>query len=421
MADERKPVRFRLRRHHEDPAASADPRVAGVLDQLSTARERATQTAPDAEFRAELRAQLVAITPRIVAESAAENATEVAASKAPQGVPVLDRPRPARPAPGPRPAPHRPATPAPMPRRSLRAALGSFPLARPLAVAASIVTLLALVLGGAVWMSQDAVPGDTLYGLKRTSEDVRLSFADTDAERAADKLEFAQTRVEEARTLVGRTSATASGPQAAGRVSPETAALVTSALRSADADTREATSLLGAEAVKAASANPLSDITTWVPAQLQRLRELRAAAPTDTLVTTATAQSMALLQSARTRAAALAKRVDCNCLQGGPSDGFGPLPVPVTPTAPTTPGAPSTAPGSTASAPAPSRPSTRPSPGRPGTTSERPAAPPSSKPGTTPPLIQLPTLPSRPTYTPSPGDLCKINVLGIRLCPTTPS
>ncbi|WP_153456509.1 DUF5667 domain-containing protein [Streptomyces smaragdinus] len=59
-------------------------------------------------------------------------------------------------------------------------------------------------LSGAAAASTDALPGDTLYGLKRGMEDFRRSLADDDAERGRIYLDQASTRLNEARRLMER-------------------------------------------------------------------------------------------------------------------------------------------------------------------------------------------------------------------------
>ncbi|KQV18635.1 MULTISPECIES: DUF5667 domain-containing protein [unclassified Kitasatospora] len=57
---------------------------------------------------------------------------------------------------------------------------------------------------GAAAASSNALPGDTLYGMKRGLEDLRLSWAGSDSEVGALLLDQASTRLEEAQGLLGR-------------------------------------------------------------------------------------------------------------------------------------------------------------------------------------------------------------------------
>ncbi|MDH6137318.1 hypothetical protein P3T37_006750 [Kitasatospora sp. MAA4] len=66
---------------------------------------------------------------------------------------------------------------------------------------------------GVAAASTTALPGDTLYGMKRGLEGLRLDLAGSDAERGALLLDQASTRLAEARSLVGGTdSPTALSP-----------------------------------------------------------------------------------------------------------------------------------------------------------------------------------------------------------------
>ncbi|WP_206305942.1 DUF5667 domain-containing protein [Streptomyces sp. RFCAC02] len=58
--------------------------------------------------------------------------------------------------------------------------------------------------GGVAAASSDALPGDTLYGLKRSMEDLRLDFTDGDIDRGRVYLDHASTRLNEARRLLER-------------------------------------------------------------------------------------------------------------------------------------------------------------------------------------------------------------------------
>src|SRR5262249_22979546 len=142
-------------------------------------------------------------------------------------------------------------------------------LGRHLVVAASIITMFALLFGGAVWMSQKALPGDTLYGLKPASESWRLATAGSPTDKARDRLQCAQTRVGEAKALAARASGTAigTGPQAGG-LNAHTDALIGSTLASADHDVRSASTLLGNQAVRSRTSNPLTVLMSWAPGQL---------------------------------------------------------------------------------------------------------------------------------------------------------
>jgi hypothetical protein len=302
----------------EDPAQSGDPRVRHLVGALATAEPAPS---PSADFRAELRAQLVAVAPRLIAEGERVEASATVGRGAVRPAPAGAR--------------HRPL------------------LRRPLAIATSILTVFAVLLGGAVWLSQHAVPGDTLYGLKRASESVQLSLTSGSAAKGKKYLELATTRSEEVTDLLSHPSAAGPGLQAAGPpasgVSSRTAALVTSTLHSADSDVRTGTRLLGAQAVRENSSAPLAIITAWAPGQFARLQTIVASLPAGSLQTRARASSDLVL-SALNRAAALMKLSGCSCLRTAPTDSLGPVPCTVCPAPSATPVAPTaTTPGASPS------------------------------------------------------------------------
>ncbi|WP_171991092.1 DUF5667 domain-containing protein [Streptomyces sp. JHA26] len=77
-------------------------------------------------------------------------------------------------------------------------------LAKGLTAGGLSVTVAAGAFGGVAAASSDALPGDSLYGLKRGIEDFRLGLADDDAERGRAYLDLASTRLHEARRLMER-------------------------------------------------------------------------------------------------------------------------------------------------------------------------------------------------------------------------
>ncbi|OEU85109.1 hypothetical protein DB35_00950 [Streptomyces abyssalis] len=67
------------------------------------------------------------------------------------------------------------------------------------------VGVAASALGGVASASSEALPGDSLYGLKRGMEDLRLDFADDETDRGRLHLARAATRLQEARRLMEQT------------------------------------------------------------------------------------------------------------------------------------------------------------------------------------------------------------------------
>jgi hypothetical protein len=77
-------------------------------------------------------------------------------------------------------------------------------LSRRLAVGGLTVGVAAGALGGVAAASTNALPGDTLYGLKRGMEDIKLDMAGGNTDRGQVYLDMAATRMQEARRLMDR-------------------------------------------------------------------------------------------------------------------------------------------------------------------------------------------------------------------------
>ena len=293
-------LRSALRRggrlRNTDPATSEDPRVHAVVEAL---RSVDYAPAPSPHFRAELRTQLVAVAPRIIAESAAEPETA--------------------------PSPVRKGSPAR--KGAERAGAHHRRFTRPIAVSVGVAAAFLLLFGGAVWQSHKALPGDSLYGLKRASENVQLSLSSGGTDRGHEYLRLAATRVDEARALLHRDSASAAGRgPLAGGLSTQTAKLISSSLASADSDLRHGSDLLNTQAVSTRSQSPITLLAGWAPGQLTRLSDLAAALPDGTLQNR-THSSWTLTSAALHRARSLAPAVATGCASTSRTDALGPVPT----------------------------------------------------------------------------------------------
>jgi uncharacterized protein DUF5667 len=274
-------------------SANSGSRRKVEAELVSRLRQLPVGELPDDRFKAELRSQLVAIAPRIVSESA-----PVSAPSGPPG------------------------------GGSRRLVL----LHRPLLAVTGAAAVLVLLLGLAVWMANGALPGQSLYGIKRASENFQLSVAGSDISKGEKYLKFADSRASESSKLVG------SGP-----ASPHTATLVASTLRAADSDTRDGVRLLTGAAVSGVSADPLSKIANWLGPQRSRLTALAPKLPAGPARSQAAA-SLALLQQVATRISQLKAELGCTCLSSTHTDQLGPVPCPGcvanSPNAPGLPGLP---------------------------------------------------------------------------------
>jgi len=321
MADVRSLVA--LLRRYPDPVASTDPMTSTLVARLSSLP---SPPKPSPGFRADLRAQLVTVTPRLVAEGL----TPVDAAVTPRGT-----------------------------WRRARAAVHRMPLRRPLAVVGTLVIIFGLLLSGAVWLSSNTLPGDSLYGLKRASENVQLSLTSGPAARGKEYLTLAKRRANEVSSLLGKASslAGAAGVHAAGGISTHTANLVTDTLADADADLRNASRLLTGQAVSNRSNASLQTLLGTVPDLVSRLTAIVDRIPPGTLHDRA-AGSEQLAERVVDRANRLRANIGCSCLTETSSDDLGPLPctLPCNPpanlTSPAPPGAGGTTPpGGSSTAP----------------------------------------------------------------------
>ncbi|MEU7583908.1 DUF5667 domain-containing protein [Streptomyces sp. NPDC041068] len=77
-------------------------------------------------------------------------------------------------------------------------------LSKGIAAGGLTVGVAAGAFSGVAAASSDALPGDSLYGLKRGMEDLKLGMADDDADRGRIYLDQASTRLNEARRLMER-------------------------------------------------------------------------------------------------------------------------------------------------------------------------------------------------------------------------
>lgn len=239
----------------------------------------------DARFKADLRSQLVAITARIVAESStAVEAIPATAARARAGA----------------------ATAVAATSRRSRGLFAHKGLSL-----AGLVAALALIAVSLTSLSRNALPGDTLYSVKRASENLALSLASGNDAKGREYLDQATTRAKEAKALLAR----GAGAQDD----------VLSSLAAADAAGRNGTNALGHAAVSSLSAGPLDQITAWASTQQSALSDVAAAAGSGPVATRA-ATSLALLTRIQHRADALRANLGCPCLSAAASDDLGPLP-----------------------------------------------------------------------------------------------
>jgi hypothetical protein len=239
---------------------------------LSTARLGARV---DTEFRVGLRAMLVA-----TAERDGIGMTAVR----PEAVPAIGH------------------APVRAPRRGL---LGHAPGRRIRARGAIVIGVAAgaLAVSGISAASENATPGDALYGVKRSTERAQLAMAGSDVTRGQLALDFARNRLAEATALVG-------GSGFGG------------VLDDMDADTRQGVRLLTTSAVDRKDNTPLDTVDRFVTKQ--RIVLTPAIEKLSPANQKRAADSLALLDKVEERAEDLMARLACDPISRDGADTLGP-------------------------------------------------------------------------------------------------
>ncbi|WP_030911310.1 DUF5667 domain-containing protein [Streptomyces sp. NRRL F-5126] len=124
---------------------------------------------------------------------------------------------------------------------------------------------------GVAAASSDALPGDSLYGLKRGMEDIRLDLADNDSARGGLYLDHASTRLSEARRLMERGRG--------GSLDHESLAEIRRTLTGMKNDASEGHRLLHAAYEKNGSLAPMATLSSFAAAHRQAWEGLRGRLP----------------------------------------------------------------------------------------------------------------------------------------------
>lgn len=255
-------------RHHA-PRSHLDDELAPLVTIGQELTRLRLDGEPDPDFRAGLRAMLVA-----------------AAERELKGAPQADPPRLAG-------------------AVALRPAAATRTRLRTRGAIIIAVATGALAVSGMSAASGDAMPGDALYGIKRSTERAQLALTSSDVSRGQLYLEFAKTRAAEAQAV---------------RTDP---ALLAAALDDTDAQTLEGVRLLTAAAVKHRDPVALDLVDGFVKVQRTRLSALQAA--TGSGAGKRVAQSLTLLQKVDGRSTELRTALSCGA-SSTDSDYLGPKP-----------------------------------------------------------------------------------------------
>ncbi|MEU4239341.1 DUF5667 domain-containing protein [Actinoplanes sp. NPDC026619] len=162
----------------------------------------------------------------------------------------------------------------------------------------------AMAVSGISAASENASPGDALYGVKRSTERAQLAMAGSDVTRGQLSLDFARTRLAEAAAMSG------DAPGFAG------------VLDDMDADTRKGVRLLDTSAVARRDVKPLATVDTFV--QEQRKTLLPALDKLSTANQERAGQSLSLLDAVGKRGDELRTGLNCPQVLSAGSDTLGP-------------------------------------------------------------------------------------------------
>ncbi|MFC4001723.1 DUF5667 domain-containing protein [Prauserella oleivorans] len=270
-------------------------------------------------------------------------------------------------------------------------------------VLAAAIALLLAVTGLGVLLAENALPGDSLYHVKRARESVVLGLTFDEEARALKRLDYGAARLDELTVLMRR-----------GHLDGEAYAV---GFADFAVQTRTAVTELTALATSS-DGHHLGPLRTWATAQATRIAAIHRVLPGEA------AEPKALLMRVESRAEALADRMACYRITSGRYDELGALPatgacgtpetlrrrptrsVPASPVPPPEPppvedAVTSTATGSSSRTPGP--PDALPTPtGPPATTTTVPVPEPLPGPFPTPTSPRLPspsTPPSPPVFT----------------------
>ena len=163
-----------------------------------------------------------------------------------------------------------------------------------------------LAVSGMSAASGDAMPGDPLYGVKRSTERVQLALTGPDVSRGRLSLAFARTRMNEAQSL---------------RDDPNRMAAV---LVDMDTETRAGVRLLSSAAVREHDPAALDVIDSFAVDQRQALTSLRANLPG--AAQSQVLPSLALLDNVHLRSVGLRATLRCDNLADSRVDDLGPVP-----------------------------------------------------------------------------------------------
>jgi hypothetical protein len=261
-------------------AEARDPRLGGELAVVVMLRRGANTPPLDASARERIRTK--------VFDELAQPVTE---------------------APTPSPVPRSRTVPAPARPRRVTGTRGRLVIA----VAAAFCVVLALS-GMTLLLSRNALPGDPLYGVRRTVESASLGLTVGDDAKGLKHLDYASGRIADIQRLALRHPNLADSPVGD----------YLTAFADFDSDATAGTVDLTGYASSHGPAT-LTTLRDWAGAQTTRITQVRPSLPAP--VVTRADQSVALLQRIARRVEAVAARNNCYTVTSGATDALGVVPA----------------------------------------------------------------------------------------------
>ncbi|GAA3738885.1 DUF5667 domain-containing protein [Plantactinospora mayteni] len=164
----------------------------------------------------------------------------------------------------------------------------------------------AIAVSGMSAASENAVPGDALYGMKRHTERAQLALASSDLSRGQLFLDFARTRLAEAVAVGGQNFG------------------FSAVLDDMDADTRQGIKLLTSAAVQRQDTAALDAVDSFL--HHQRPQVARLFEDTTRATRSRANESLKLLDDVQNRSESLRAALACGVGAIGRADSIGPLP-----------------------------------------------------------------------------------------------
>jgi hypothetical protein len=268
-----------------DNDTAPDPQLAGELAVVLMLRRTAAELNPDDATRDRMRAKLMG---------------QLAAERKPSPVPRR----------APKSTPSRPPTAA----GSTRPGRVTGTRGR-LAIALGAAFCLVLALSGmTLLLARHALPGDALYGVRRTVESASLGLTSGDNGKGRKHLEFAADRIGDVESIAAQHPDLADSPVGD----------YLTAFADFDADARAGTADLTAYATNHGDGE-LSYLVTWAAQEARQIATVAPHLPPPAF--TQAAASNRLLARIVARADAIAARNDCYTITSGGSDDLGVLPA----------------------------------------------------------------------------------------------